>query len=97
MVVRVKNWSNKTMSQGGKEVSIKLILQAIPTYIMSCFLFPKFLCEELNSIRKNYWWKHNQGKKGRNPLDELAENVYVKELMGIEVQGYGKVQHCNAL
>lgn len=35
---------------GGKEVFIKAILQAILTYTMACFLLPKVLCDELESI-----------------------------------------------
>ena len=58
MMEIVKSWCNKTLSQGGKEVFIKSILQAIPTYIMSCFLLPRSFCEDLNSIIKNYWWRH---------------------------------------
>ena len=54
MVEIVKSWCNKTLSQGGKEVFIKSVLQAIPTYIMSCFLLPKSLSDELDLIIKNY-------------------------------------------
>ena len=64
MEVRVKSWSNKTLSQGGKKVFIKSILQSIPIYIMSCFLFPKSLCEDFNSIIRNYWWNHSKDRKG---------------------------------
>ena len=64
MLSRGKLWSNKTLSQGGKEVFIKSIPQAIPTYIMSCFLLPKVLCVEFDSIINNYWWKHSQRQHG---------------------------------
>ncbi|KAA3488894.1 reverse transcriptase [Gossypium australe] len=30
--LRIKGWSNRFLSQGGKEVFIKSVLQAIPTY-----------------------------------------------------------------
>ncbi|KAG8486858.1 hypothetical protein CXB51_020386 [Gossypium anomalum] len=35
---------------GGREVFIKSVLQAILTYSMMCFLLPKTLCDELESI-----------------------------------------------
>ena len=58
MSAKVKTWCNRTLSQGGKQVFIKSIFQAMPTYLMSCFLLPRSLCQELDSIIKNYWWKH---------------------------------------
>ena len=64
MSAKVKTWCSKTLSQGGKQVYIKSILQAIPTYLMSCFLLPRALCQELDSIIKDYWWKHSQRKQG---------------------------------
>ena len=64
MEARVRSWSSRILSQEGKEVFIKSILQSIPTYIMSCFLLPKSLCEEFNTIIRNYWWKQKTNKKG---------------------------------
>ena len=34
-------WHNQFLSQAGKEVLIKYVLQAKPVYPMSCFLIPK--------------------------------------------------------
>ncbi|KAA3474108.1 reverse transcriptase [Gossypium australe] len=50
---RIDNWSIKHLLQGGKEVFIKAILQAILTYTMTCFLLPKTLCSNLESIIAN--------------------------------------------
>lgn len=60
----IENWSNRFLSQGGKEVFIKAILQAIPTYSMACFLLPKSLCEDLESIVAKYWWQKGCEKRG---------------------------------
>ncbi|KAA3462157.1 reverse transcriptase [Gossypium australe] len=54
---RIDNWR-------GKEVFIKAILQAIPTYTMACFLLPKTLCSELESIIARFWWQKGHGKRG---------------------------------
>ena len=44
------------LSRAGKEVLIKAITQAIPTYIMGGFLLPVKLCEELNALCAKFWW-----------------------------------------
>jgi hypothetical protein len=50
---RVTDWKTKFLSQAGKEVLIKAVVQAIPSYSMSMFLLPKELCKELNSMMQN--------------------------------------------
>ncbi|KAA3458589.1 reverse transcriptase [Gossypium australe] len=61
---RIEAWSSRLLSQGGKEIFIKSVLQAIPTYAMSCFLFPKALCEKIESRLANFWWQKRAGKRG---------------------------------
>uniref|UniRef100_A0A2N9F4S2 Reverse transcriptase domain-containing protein n=1 Tax=Fagus sylvatica TaxID=28930 RepID=A0A2N9F4S2_FAGSY len=55
---KVQGWKEKLLTQAGKEVLIKAILQAIPTYTMHCFKLPKKLCSELEGIIRNFWWGH---------------------------------------
>lgn len=52
---KINSWSIRHISQGGKEVFIKAILQAIPTYAMSCFLLPKTFCVEMENIIGAFW------------------------------------------
>ncbi|KAH1063899.1 hypothetical protein J1N35_028886 [Gossypium stocksii] len=59
---RIDRWSTRFLSQGGKEIFIKSVLQAILAYAMSCFLLPNFLCEKLESIFARFWWQ--KGNKG---------------------------------
>jgi hypothetical protein len=55
---RLQDWKLKFLSQAGKEILIKTIIQAIPTYSMSVFLLPKTLCTEINSLMQKFWWSH---------------------------------------
>lgn len=42
------------MSQVGKEILIKVILQAIPIYVMQNFLFRKSLCDEIEAMVRHF-------------------------------------------
>ncbi|KAK5842646.1 hypothetical protein PVK06_005024 [Gossypium arboreum] len=61
---RIDNCSTRFLSQGGKEVFIKAILQAILTYTMACCLLPNSLCDDLENIIAKYWWQKGHGKRG---------------------------------
>lgn len=43
------------MSRAGKEILLKTIVQAIPTYTMSVFLLPTKVCLEIEKLMNNYW------------------------------------------
>lgn len=43
---RVQGWHEKQLSMAGREVLIKAVMQAIPTYVMSCFKLPLSIIEE---------------------------------------------------
>ena len=60
--VRIQGWQEKLLSKAGKEILIKAVAQAIPTYAMSCFELTKGLCDELNSMIGRWWWSQNDKK-----------------------------------
>ena len=53
---KVTGWKEKFISQAGREIIIKNVAQAIPTYTMSIFKIPKQICEDINSVLARYWW-----------------------------------------
>ena len=53
---KLARWKEKLLSKGGKEILIKVVAQAVPTYTMSCFKLPDSICEELTSMVRNFWW-----------------------------------------
>lgn len=52
---KVKGWKEKVLSTVGKEVLIKSVAQAIPTYVMGCFKLPEESCREIESILAKFW------------------------------------------
>jgi hypothetical protein len=60
---RISNWKNKFLSQAGKEILLKAVAQAIPTYTMSVFLLPKSLLHEINAMLQRYWWSHHEQER----------------------------------
>ena len=53
---KLAGWKEKMLSKAGKEILIKAVAQAIPTYTMSYFKLLNCLCEELMSMVRNFWW-----------------------------------------
>lgn len=44
---KLHSWKGKLLSGAGKEILIKTVAQALPLYIMSCYLLPKSLYDDL--------------------------------------------------
>ncbi|CAL8167914.1 unnamed protein product [Prunus armeniaca] len=61
---RISGWKEKLLSRAGKEVLIKAVLQAMPTYSMSCFRMPKGMCKELHGLMAKFWWSKSKNMRG---------------------------------
>ena len=61
---KVNGWTAKYLSRAGKEVMIKSVASAIPTFPMSCYLLPKGLCKKISSATSNFWWGSDPNSKG---------------------------------
>jgi len=53
-------WEAKLLSQVGREILIKSMAQALPTYTMACFKLLFSLCHEIESMICRFFW----GQKG---------------------------------
>ena len=53
---KLQGWEGKLLSQAEREVLIKAVIQAIPTYAMGCFKLPLGLCNEIEVMVRKFWW-----------------------------------------
>jgi hypothetical protein len=60
---RLQDWKLKFLSMTGKEILLKAMIQAIPTYCMGVFRIPKALCKEINSLMMRFFWGHQESEK----------------------------------
>ena len=63
LATKLAGWKEKLLSKAGKEILIKTIAQAIPTYTMSCFKIPNSLCDDLTCMIRNFWWGQKQDER----------------------------------
>ncbi|KAL9685061.1 hypothetical protein QQ045_022507 [Rhodiola kirilowii] len=79
------SWQSVMLSQGGRQVLIQTVLQAIPQYWLSCFLLPDKVIKQIHSMITNFWWCHSGKTKGvhrtkgdtlRLPKDEGGLGFY---------------------
>jgi hypothetical protein len=79
---RINSWRGRALSKAGKEVMIKLVLQAIPFYVMSVYLLSEAIIKEIERLMNSFWWgggTHNQGIRWL-AWDRMA---YLKALGGM--------------
>lgn len=64
IISKMEGWKDNFLNQAGKEVMIKAVIQAIPSYIMSILVLPKTFCNSLSSAVAKFWWKSNNNSNG---------------------------------
>jgi hypothetical protein len=57
------SWAEKHMSSGAKDVLIKSVAQAIPTYLMGVFKLPASTCEAYTKMIRDFWWGDEENKR----------------------------------
>uniref|UniRef100_A0A2N9G161 Reverse transcriptase domain-containing protein n=1 Tax=Fagus sylvatica TaxID=28930 RepID=A0A2N9G161_FAGSY len=72
---KIKGWKEKLLSQAGREILIKAVVQAIPTYTMNCFKLPVKLCQDIEGLIRRFWWgqKSEQRKIHWLKWDKLCQ------------------------
>ena len=59
---KLQGWEAKLLSQAGREILIKAVAQALPTYTMACFELRSTLCHEIEMMICRFFW----GQRGEN-------------------------------
>ena len=60
---RIQGWKEKILSQTGKDILIKVVAQAIPTFAMGCFDITKEICNQISTLICRYWWSNQDKEK----------------------------------
>ncbi|CAM8990804.1 unnamed protein product [Rhodiola kirilowii] len=68
---RVNDWKSKLLSAAGREVLVKAVIQAMPVYMMSVYLFPKSVISEMARLIQQFWWN----KKGSKGISWLSQDM----------------------
>jgi hypothetical protein len=64
----------RMLSCAGREVFLKMVIQAIPVHSMSCFKLTKKVCKQLRALIAKYWWSSSLD---RNSLHWVSWEVLV--------------------
>lgn len=61
---KLQGWKEQLLAQAGREIFLKAVVQAIPTFAMSCFKVPISLCNDIEQLIRKFYWGHcgNQRK-----------------------------------
>jgi hypothetical protein len=79
---KINSWRGRALSKAGKEVMVKSVLQAIPSYVMSVYLIPETTIKEIERMINSFWWGGGANNRGIKWLawDKMA---YPKEFGGL--------------
>lgn len=87
---RINAWSSKFLSKGGKEILIKSAAQALPTYVISCFLLPQNVINKLKGAISKFWWSKKAESRGLHWLswDKVCNSLEMGGLGFRELSEY---------
>ena len=73
---KLQGWKEKLLSQAGREVLLKAVVQAIPTFPMNCIKLPIGLCHDIEAMIRKFWW--GQLGEEEDSLEKLGNDVQAK-------------------
>ncbi|KAG7586565.1 Ribonuclease H domain [Arabidopsis thaliana x Arabidopsis arenosa] len=88
---KLHSWYSNFLSMAGKEVLIKFIATALPTYTMSCFMLPKRLLSQITGQIRRFWWSSIRDKH-KIPWIAWSKMTALKQYGGM---GFRDLNHFN--
>lgn len=80
---RVMGWKEKFISKARREILIKTVAHAIPTYSIGIFKIPKVLCDYINfTLAKYSWAKQKMRRKSIGSIRRSCARLRVTIDMG---------------
>ncbi|MCI38430.1 RNA-directed DNA polymerase (Reverse transcriptase), partial [Trifolium medium] len=61
---RINSWRGRPLSKVGKEVMIKSVLQAIPSYVMSVYIIPDAIVNDIEKMLNSFCRGGGNNNKG---------------------------------
>ncbi|XP_074356646.1 uncharacterized protein LOC141696400 [Apium graveolens] len=60
---KLRGWKTTLFSAAGREVLIKVVIQTMPTYLMSYFKIPRAILDKIHGMVARFWWGSSEKKK----------------------------------
>lgn len=58
----IQKWTEKNVSRPAKEILMKMVVQALPTFTINVFLLPLELTRDLEKCMSKFFWNSSQKK-----------------------------------
>ncbi|KAL0292312.1 UNVERIFIED_CONTAM: hypothetical protein Sradi_6994400 [Sesamum radiatum] len=79
---QIQSWRCKNLSQASKAVLLQSVVQAMPTYIIGCFLIPSSICREIEGLMADFLWHNREITIAPNTLHPEATIVVLLDEAG---------------
>lgn len=88
---KLQGWKEPLLSQAGREVLLKAVVEAILTFVMSCFRLPMSLCHEIEMLIRKFWW----GQQGEQRKIHWKSREVLCQLKSLGGLGFKDIQKFN--